>query len=78
MEILTLTAGGLAQFLTIELKALYTPEELTKLQEYQTLAKKAFDGLDFAFEDVFELRVGNFSSEVSRGYFLLVSRPSEN
>ena len=63
MEILTLTAAGLAPFLTTQLKENYTPEEITKLKELQTLAMAAFFGLDFAFEDIFELRVGNFSSE---------------
>jgi hypothetical protein len=66
METVVLTTCGMSEFLAFDLEGPMTEEKLEELKKKQQYAQKAAKGLNIIFEDVFEMRKGNFSAEVKR------------
>ncbi len=64
MEAVVLTTCGMAEYLAFDLEGPMTEEKLDELRKKQQYAHKAAQGLNIIFEDVFEMRKGNFSAEV--------------
>jgi hypothetical protein len=66
METVVLTTCGMSEFLAFDLEGPMTDEKLEELKKKQQYAKRAAKGLNIIFEDVFEMRKGNFSAEVEK------------
>jgi hypothetical protein len=64
METVVLTTCRMSEFLAFDLDGPMTEEKLEELRKKQQYAQKAVKGLNIIFEDVFEMRKGNFSAEV--------------
>jgi hypothetical protein len=63
MEAVVLTCG-MSEYLAFDLEGPMTEEKLEELRKKQQYAQRAAKGLNIIFEDVFEMRKGNFSAEV--------------